>query len=204
VTFERAECFHGRLAFREAAPVVGAARGVAAELDDGHDVQDPVDTSVADSGESVAALVAGGCLERGGAVPRREVRRGAEPLDITDVADEPGGAGRADPVQVGQGAAVRADQLAQLLVRCPDLGVDRGQLLDELTGEIVAGASDDAGRWRRCAQQVTGLAAGEEFLGSAAGLVIGVGRSVNADRGGVDLVEFLREYVDVVGGHPEG
>jgi hypothetical protein len=92
------------------------------------------------------------------------VRRGAEPPDVTDVADEPGCSGRADPVQVGQGAAVRGDELAQLLIRCPDLGVDRGELLDELTGEIVAGPGDDADRRRRSAQQVAGLAAGEEFL----------------------------------------
>ena len=74
VAFECAERFHRRLAFGEAATVVGAAGGVTAQLDDGHDVQDPIDASVADSGEPVAALVAGRRFERGRAVPGREVR----------------------------------------------------------------------------------------------------------------------------------
>jgi hypothetical protein len=59
VAFERAERFHGRFAFGEAPAVVGPAGSVTAQLDDGHDVQDPVDTPVADSGQSVAALVTG-------------------------------------------------------------------------------------------------------------------------------------------------
>ena len=44
--FQRSDGFHRCLAFGEAAAVVGAARGVVAELDDGHDVQDPVDAPV--------------------------------------------------------------------------------------------------------------------------------------------------------------
>jgi hypothetical protein len=76
-----------------------------AELDDGHDLQDPVDAPVPEPAQAVASLVAGGRFDRGGAVPGREVRGGAEPADITDitdVADEPGRAGRADPVELGQ------------------------------------------------------------------------------------------------------
>jgi len=61
-------------------------------------VQDSVDAAVAGAGQSVTALVAGGRLEWGGAVPGREMRGGAEPVDVTDVADQPGCAGRADPV----------------------------------------------------------------------------------------------------------
>jgi hypothetical protein len=112
----------------------------------------------------VAALVAGGRFERGGAVPRGEVRSAAEPADIGDVADEPGRAGRADPVEVGQRAAAGLDELAELLVRSPDLGVEDGQFVDELTGQVVAGLGDDARRRGRGAQQVAGLAAGEELL----------------------------------------
>ncbi len=37
----------------------------------------------------------------------------------------------------------------QLLVRCPDLGVGRGEFLDEFAGEIVVGLGDAADRWRR-------------------------------------------------------
>jgi hypothetical protein len=47
-------------------------------LDDGHDVQDPVDAPVAEAGQPVAALVAGGRFERGGAVPGGEMRGGAK------------------------------------------------------------------------------------------------------------------------------
>jgi hypothetical protein len=72
VAFERAERFHRRLAFREAAPVVGAARGVTAELDDRHDVQHPVDTPVPDPGEPVAALITGGRFKR--AVPFQDAK----------------------------------------------------------------------------------------------------------------------------------
>ena len=51
-----------------------------------------------------------------------------------------------------------------MLVRGPDLRVDDGQLLDELTGELVAGLGHDAHRCRGGAQQVAGLAAGEELF----------------------------------------
>jgi hypothetical protein len=69
VAFERAQGLHGRLAFGQATAVVGAAGGVVAELDDGHGVQDPVDAPVAGPGQPVTFLVAGGCLDRCGAVP---------------------------------------------------------------------------------------------------------------------------------------
>jgi hypothetical protein len=65
-------------------------------------VQDAVDASVAGPGQSVAFLVAGGGFERGGAVPGVEVRGGGESGDAADVADEPGGSGGADPVELGQ------------------------------------------------------------------------------------------------------
>jgi hypothetical protein len=62
VPFKRPQRLHGRPSLGQAAPVVGAAEGVAAELDDGHDVQHPVDAPVAGAGEPVALLVAGGSL----------------------------------------------------------------------------------------------------------------------------------------------
>jgi hypothetical protein len=122
--------------------------------------RDSVDVSVAGAGEPVAFLVAGGCLDRCGAVPRCEVRGGAEPGDVADVADEPGGPGRADPVELAQRAAGRGDELAQLLVGGPDFGVDDGQFIDELTGQLVAGLGHDAHRRRRGTQQVAGLGRG--------------------------------------------
>jgi len=45
-SFERTHGFHGGLAGGEFASVVGAAFGVVAQLDDGHDVQGAVDAPV--------------------------------------------------------------------------------------------------------------------------------------------------------------
>jgi hypothetical protein len=86
--------------------VVGAAFGVVAQLDDGHDVQDPVDAPVAGPAEVVTPLVARGRLDGCGAVPRRDVAGGGEAGDVGDVADEAGGAGGSDPVELVEFAAV--------------------------------------------------------------------------------------------------
>src|ERR1051326_8726626 len=94
--FEGAHGFHRGLALGEPAPVAGAAFGVVAELDDGHDVQDPVDAPVAAPRQAVALLVAGGGIQRGGAVPGGEVRPAAEPVNVADVAEQSGSTGRAD------------------------------------------------------------------------------------------------------------
>jgi len=49
--------FHRGLAGGELAPVVGPAFGVVAQLNDRHDVPNPVDPPVAGSGEPVAVLL---------------------------------------------------------------------------------------------------------------------------------------------------
>ena len=67
-----------------------------AELDDGHDVQGPVDPPVAGAGEPVAFLVAGGGVQRCGAVPGGEPVPVGEAADVADVGEQPGGAGGAD------------------------------------------------------------------------------------------------------------
>ena len=72
-SFQAAHGFHRGLAGGELAPVVATAFGVVAQLDDGHDVQDPVDAPVPGAGEPVTLLVAGGGVERCGAVPGGEV-----------------------------------------------------------------------------------------------------------------------------------
>jgi hypothetical protein len=56
-----------------------------AQLDDGHDVQRPVDPAVAGAGEPVALLLAGGGVQGCGAVPGREVVPAGEPVDVADV-----------------------------------------------------------------------------------------------------------------------
>jgi hypothetical protein len=80
-------------------PTPGTAQAVAvAELDDRHDVQGVVDLPVARPGQPVADLIAGACVDRGGAVPGREVGFGGEPGDVTGLDQQPGRARGADPV----------------------------------------------------------------------------------------------------------
>jgi hypothetical protein len=95
------------LAGGEFAPVVGASFGVVPDLDDGHDVQDPVEPPVPGAGEPVPLLLAGGGVDRGGAGPGGEVRAGAEPGDVADVAEDPGGADRADAIELEGAVASR-------------------------------------------------------------------------------------------------
>src|SRR5688500_8788795 len=85
--FQGSHGFHRSLAGGEFAPVVAAAFGVAPELDHGHDVQDAVDAPVPGSGQAVPVLVAGGGVNRCGAVPGREVSAAGEAADVTDVAE---------------------------------------------------------------------------------------------------------------------
>jgi hypothetical protein len=120
-SFQSAHGFHRGLAFSEFAPVVAAVFGVVAELNDGHDVPDPVDAPVAGPRQAVPVLVAGGRVDGCGAVPGGEVGAAGEPADVCGVADEAGGAGRADAVQFLEAAAGRRDEFGQLLVRDLDL-----------------------------------------------------------------------------------
>jgi hypothetical protein len=57
--FERPQGFHLRFAGRDPAPEVCPAFGVVADLDDRHDVQRPVDATVASPGQPMAFLRAG-------------------------------------------------------------------------------------------------------------------------------------------------
>src|SRR6266487_1697713 len=67
------------------------------------------------------------------AVEGREVPAAGEPGDVTDVAEQPGGAGRADAVQRLDLAAGNLDQPGELPIRGLDLHIDGFDLLDELT-----------------------------------------------------------------------
>jgi len=58
-SFEGAHGHHGRHPAGLAGVVVDAAFGLVSELDDGHDVQGPVDPPVPGAGEPVTLLVAG-------------------------------------------------------------------------------------------------------------------------------------------------
>jgi len=125
--FDAAQRFHAGLAGGELAAVVGAAFGVVAELDDGHDVQHPLDAPVPGPREPVALLLAGGGAGGRGAVPPGEVAAVNETGNVTDVAEQPGSAGRSDAMEVLQAAAGIGDQL----------------------GQPGAGRLDFLGRWRR-------------------------------------------------------
>ena len=70
------------------------------QLDDGRDVQGPVDAPVAGAGKPVAVVVTGGRVERGGAVAGGEVGAAGETADVTDVAEQPGGARGPDAGQL--------------------------------------------------------------------------------------------------------
>jgi hypothetical protein len=72
------------------------------DLDDGHHVQDMVDPPIPCAGQTVSQLLTGGGIQRSGAVPCREVGLRREPGDVTDIGQDPGSAGGADPEQAHQ------------------------------------------------------------------------------------------------------
>ncbi len=76
-SFEGAHGHHRRHPAGLAGVVVDAACGLVPELDDGHDVQCPVDPPVPGAGEPVALLVTGGGVQRRGAVPGANRSRSA-------------------------------------------------------------------------------------------------------------------------------
>jgi hypothetical protein len=115
--FEAAHGFVGRLAGGDFPVVVGTSLCGVAQLDHGHHVKNPVDLAVPAPGQAVTDVVAGGGVNRGGAGPGREVALGREPGNVTDLDQQPGGAGGADAVQAEQCGACLFDQGGELLVR---------------------------------------------------------------------------------------
>src|SRR5262249_59223004 len=83
--FEGAHRHHRGHAAGFASVVVGAAFGGVPQLHDGHDVQGAVDAPVAGAGEPVALLVAGGGIQRRGAVPGGEPVAVAEAVNVASV-----------------------------------------------------------------------------------------------------------------------
>jgi NAD(P)-dependent dehydrogenase (short-subunit alcohol dehydrogenase family) len=143
-----------------------SALGGVAELDDGHDVQYPVDLPVPAPRQPVPDLVTGGGIDRRGAIPGGEVRLSREPGHLTDPGQQPGSAGGADPVQIGQGGAGGGEQHIEFLVRLLLALVDAFQVADQLGGDPAAGfargiAGADPG------EQRFGLGRGQVLLGPA-------------------------------------
>jgi hypothetical protein len=97
---------------RQVAAVVGAPRGVVADLADRGDVEDVVQPSVAGAGEPVADLGAGGGVEGDGAGPGGEPVAVGEPGHVADVGQDPGGTARADAVR-----SMRPDPVAATVCR---------------------------------------------------------------------------------------
>ncbi len=83
--------------------------------------------------------------------------------DVADVAEQAGGPGGADAVQVEQPGAGGLDQLGQLLGRGLDLLVDCFEVGDQLGGELPAGLADDVAG-PDAGQQVTGLPGGQVLV----------------------------------------
>ena len=118
--------------------VVGAALGLVPQLHYRHDVQNPVDAPVPGAGEPVAGLVAGGRVQRRGAVPGGEPVASGEPADVADVGEQLGGARGPDAVQLHQGGSARGNQLGELPVQSPGSLVDALELSGQLDGEPPA------------------------------------------------------------------
>jgi hypothetical protein len=89
-----------------------------------------VDPAVPAPAESVDLAVAGGHLDRRGAVAGGEVVPAGEAGDVTGLADDGGGDHRADPEQAGQAGAGRPDGGVQLLPGITLLGIDAAQVLE--------------------------------------------------------------------------
>jgi hypothetical protein len=90
----------------------------------------------------MALMLAAGSVDRRRAIPRRAPRGCREPTDVADVAEDAGGSGGPDAVQVSQAGAGLVEQFGELLVRGLDLLVDRGEIIDRLRGELAAGLAD--------------------------------------------------------------
>src|SRR5207247_10915688 len=105
-----------------------------ADLGDGHHVQGVVDPPVPGPGQAVADLVAGGDVDRGGAVIAGEGVLGGEPCHVADLGENPPGDHRPDAVEGGQGGAGRGDQGGDLDAEVLDPGVEGAE-----DGEVVAG-----------------------------------------------------------------
>jgi len=115
---------------------VAATFSVAAELDDGHDVQGAVNAPVARPWQAVPVLVIGRGVQGCGAVPGREVGPAGEPADIPDVAEQPSCTGRTDPVQLRTDRRLAGDENTGRVIRIRRAALKQGTTA-ESDGEIA-------------------------------------------------------------------
>jgi hypothetical protein len=126
-------------------------------------VQAPVPAQRQPAGDAVA----GGHLDRRGAVIGREPVPAAEPGHVADIADHGRGDDRADPEDLSQGGAGGADRHRQLLLRLEQQGIDAAQVGHELGRQFGAGLLHGAAR-PGPGQDLLSLIC-VNFLGEAAG-----------------------------------
>jgi hypothetical protein len=79
------------------------ARGVVAELGNGHDVQAVIELAIAGAGKPVADDISGGGLDRGSAGVGGKRRSGTGPINTADQSEDFAGQQRADAVQRSHG-----------------------------------------------------------------------------------------------------
>ena len=99
----------------------------------------------------------------GGAVPGGEVGPVGEPGDVTDLDQQPGGAGGPDAVQVHQRGAGGGDKFLEFFVGLFGASVDSFEVGDQLRGDPAAGLADRVTRSDR-GQQCLGLGDGQALL----------------------------------------
>jgi hypothetical protein len=135
--------------------------------DRGH-VDHVVETPVAAHGQPAGLFaVAGGGLDRRGAVIRRERVGGGDPRYVGDVADDGGGDDRADAEHAGEAGAGGLDGGSKLLLDLGEHGVDPAQVRQVLAGHVVPGRGHGIGGLVR-AEDGGGPVRGD-VLGHAAG-----------------------------------
>jgi hypothetical protein len=84
--------------------------------------------------------LAGGHLDRGGAVVGREVVPAGEPRDGGDVADDGAAVDRTDADDLGDAGARAPDHGGEFLLGRAQLGIEAAQVLEERHGELEAGS----------------------------------------------------------------
>lgn len=96
-------------------------------MGDGDHVEGVVQAPVSSSGEAVANLLAGGGVDRGGAVVGREPVFGLEAFGLSDLGQDPGrqdGANAVDRDESGPGGRHRMGEFAVELLDAPIEGAD--------------------------------------------------------------------------------
>ena len=165
--FEAAHGLVVRLALADLEVVVGAAgAGAHADLGERGDVQGQVELAISAAGQPVPGAVGAGHLDRGDAGVAGERRGGGEPAGPAGAAEQSGGHDRADPVDVGQPAAVLGDDLGHLGRQLGQPGVEIPDLGDQVAPDLL---TDRFGRpdWPHRGQRPGGPVGGQVGVGAA-------------------------------------